>query len=94
MDPTILALDEPTSNLDPGNRRHLIQLIAWLPVTLLLGTHDLEMALTLCPRTVVMDRGRIQADGETRHLLADADLMEKHGLEVPLSLQVSGGQLI
>jgi cobalt/nickel transport system ATP-binding protein len=92
MDPTILALDEPTSNLDPGNRRHLIELIASLPATLLLGTHDLEMVLALCPRTIVMDRGKIQADGETRGLLADAGLMEKHGLEVPLSLQVFRGQ--
>jgi cobalt/nickel transport system ATP-binding protein len=87
MDPTILALDEPTSNLDPGNRRHLIELIASLSATLLLGTHDLEMVLSLCPRTIVMDRGKIQADGETRRLLADAGLMEMHGLEVPLSLQ-------
>jgi cobalt/nickel transport system ATP-binding protein len=87
MEPTILALDEPTSNLDPGNRRHLIQLISSLPATLLLGTHDLEMVLALCSRTIVMDRGKIRADGDTRQLLADAELMEKHGLEVPLSLQ-------
>ncbi len=87
MEPTILALDEPTSNLDPGNRRHLIQLISSLPATLLLGTHDLEMVLVLCSRTIVMDRGKIRADGDTRRLLADAELMEKHGLEVPLSLR-------
>jgi len=87
MDPGILALDEPTGNLDPGNRRHLIELIAGLPATLILGTHDLEMVLALCNRTVVLDRGKIRADGETRQLLADAGLMEKHGLEVPLSLR-------
>jgi cobalt/nickel transport system ATP-binding protein len=87
MEPAILALDEPTSNLDPGNRRHLIELIASLPATLILGTHDLEMVLTLCPRTILLDRGKIQADGETRLLLADSGLMEKHGLEVPLSLK-------
>ncbi|MBZ5494909.1 MAG: ATP-binding cassette domain-containing protein [Acidobacteriia bacterium] len=87
MEPAILALDEPTSNLDPGNRRHLIQLIASLPATLVLGTHDLEMVLALCSRTVVMDHGKIRADGETRRLLADQELMEKHGLEVPLSLR-------
>jgi len=89
MEPAILALDEPTSNLDPGNRRHLIELIASLPATLVLGTHDLEMALALCPRTILMDRGKIRADGETRSLLSDAALMEKHGLEVPLSLNRS-----
>jgi cobalt/nickel transport system ATP-binding protein len=87
MEPAILALDEPTSNLDPGNRRHLINLIDSLPATLILGTHDLEMVLKLCPRTIVMDRGKIRADGETRRLLSDAELMEKHGLEVPLSLR-------
>jgi cobalt/nickel transport system ATP-binding protein len=89
MGPAILALDEPTSNLDPGNRRHLIELIASLPATLILGTHDLEMVLALCPRTIILDRGKIQADGETRRLLADSGLMEKHGLEVPLSLKGS-----
>lgn len=88
MEPAILALDEPTSNLDPGNRRHLIDLIASLPVTLLLGTHDLEMVLALCARTIVMDHGKIRADGETRRLLANAELMDKHGLEVPLSLRM------
>ncbi len=89
MDPAILALDEPSSNLDPANRRHLIELIAALPATLILGTHDLEMVLALCSRTVVMNLGRIRADGETRRILADAELMEKHGLEVPLSLRIS-----
>jgi len=87
MDPAILALDEPTSNLDPGNRRHLIDLIGTLPATLILGTHDLEMVLALCSRTVVMDHGRICADGDTRKLLADSELMNRHGLEVPLSIR-------
>ncbi len=91
MAPAILALDEPSSNLDPGNRRHLIELIAALPVTLILGTHDLEMVLELCPRTVVMDRGKIQADGETSRLLADSSLMAQHDLEVPLSLRARRG---
>ena len=87
MGPAILALDEPTGNLDPRNRRHLIELVGGLPATLLLATHDLEMALALCPRLVVMDRGKIWADGESRALLSDAHLMEEHGLEVPLSLR-------
>jgi cobalt/nickel transport system ATP-binding protein len=87
MQPTILALDEPTSNLDPGNRRHFIQLVSSLPATLLLGTHDLEMVLALCSRTLVMNHGKIVADGETWGILSDAALMEKHGLEVPLSLR-------
>jgi cobalt/nickel transport system ATP-binding protein len=90
MEPSILALDEPTSNLDPRNRRHLIELVGGLPATLLLATHDLEMALMLCPRLVVMDRGRIWADGDTRTLLSDQHLMEERGLEVPLSLRTTG----
>ncbi len=87
MEPEILGMDEPTSNLDPRNRRHLIQLISELEATLIVATHDLELVLSVCSRTVLMDYGRIWADGETRTLLADAQLMEKHGLEVPLSLQ-------
>jgi len=87
MEPAILALDEPTSNLDPRNRRHFIEVVETFSSTLLLATHDLEMVLTLCPRTVVMDRGKIWADGETREVLSDADLMDSHGLEVPLSLR-------
>jgi cobalt/nickel transport system ATP-binding protein len=88
MEPAILAVDEPTSNLDPRNRRHLIELMAALPVTLILGTHDLEMVLALCQRTVLLDHGKIWADGSTEKLLADARLMEAHGLEVPLSLRL------
>ena len=88
MEPAILALDEPTSNLDPRNRRHLIDLMAALPATLIVGTHDLELALALCSRTVLIDRGKIWTDGPTRELFANAQLMEEHGLEVPLSLRL------
>ncbi len=87
MRPDILALDEPTSNLDPRNRKHLIELLSELVTTLVVGTHDLEMVVSLCPRTVVMDGGRVVADGDSLSLLADERLMEAHGLEVPLSLQ-------
>ncbi len=86
MEPAVLALDEPSSNLDPRNRRHLIELVSSLPASLLVATHDLELVLAVCPRAVLMDRGRIWADGETRAILGDAELMEQHGLEVPLSL--------
>jgi cobalt/nickel transport system ATP-binding protein len=87
MEPAILALDEPTSNLDPRNRRHLIELIAGLPATLILAAHDLELVLALCARTIVMDRGKIWADGNTRDLFTNPALMNDHGLEVPLSLK-------
>jgi cobalt/nickel transport system ATP-binding protein len=88
MEPRILAVDEPTSNLDPRNRRHLIELLSHLPVTLMLATHDLELVLSLCPRAIIMDGGRVWADGPARELLADPILMEQHGLEVPLSLRI------
>ncbi len=87
MEPAILALDEPSSNLDPANRRHLIELIASLPATLIVGSHDLEMVLELCPRTIILDHGKIEADGETSWLLSDPSLMARHNLEVPLSLR-------
>jgi cobalt/nickel transport system ATP-binding protein len=88
MEPTILAMDEPTGNLDPRNRRHLIEVVSGIAATLIVATHDLELVLDLCPRTILMDRGKIWADGETRQLLSDAQLMEMHGLEVPLSLKI------
>ena len=87
MEPAILGMDEPTSNLDPRNRHHLIEVVSGLSATLIIATHDLEFVLDVCSRTVLMDRGKIWADGETRSMLADAKLMEKHGLEVPLSLR-------
>ena len=87
MEPAILGMDEPTSNLDPRNRRHLIEVVSGLKATLIIATHDLELVLDVCPRTVLMDHGKIWADGETRSMLADDRLMQMHGLEVPLSLK-------
>ena len=85
--PSILALDEPTANLDPRGRRGFIKLMRSLPGTKLIATHDLEMVLELCPRTIVLDGGHVVAHGESRSILGDAMLMDQHGLEVPLSLQ-------
>ena len=87
MEPAILGMDEPTSNLDPRNRRHLIEVISGLEATLIVATHDLELVLDVCARTILMDHGKIWADGETRSMLSEAGLMEKHGMEVPLSLK-------
>lgn len=87
MEPAILAMDEPTSNLDPRNRRHLIDVVSGLKSTLIIASHDLELVLDVCSRTVLMDRGKIWADGETKSLLVKEQLMEAHGLEVPLSLK-------
>jgi len=84
MDPLILALDEPTAGLDPRARRDLIRLLAGLEQqTMLTSTHDMRLVHELCTRTVVLDGGRIVADGPTADILFDGDLMEQHGLETP-----------
>jgi cobalt/nickel transport system ATP-binding protein len=83
MQPQIIVLDEPTGNLDPAGRRELIELLGRLEVTLLCVTHDLPFALEVCPRSVILDRGRVVADGATHDLLADADLLARHRLELP-----------
>ncbi len=87
MQPEILVMDEPTSNLDPRGRRQLIELLRGLDQTLLVASHDLEFILELCPRVVVLDGGRIVASGATRELLADEPLLLAHGLERPPSLR-------
>ena len=80
---SILVLDEPTSGLDPRGRRELKALLRQLPITKIIATHDLELAAELCPRTLLLDGGRLVADGPTLQLLADEPLMHKHGLERP-----------
>jgi energy-coupling factor transporter ATP-binding protein EcfA2 len=87
-DPSILVLDEPTANLDPRGRRRFIQLISRLTATKLIATHDLEMVLELCARTVLLDGGRVVADGPARAVLGDPRLLDAHGLELPLSLTI------
>jgi len=87
MQPEVLLLDEPSMHLDPRGRRELIRLISELPVTQLIASHDLEMILETCSRAVVLDQGKVAAQGRTRELLADEKLMEAHGLEVPYSLR-------
>lgn len=82
MDPEILVLDEPSAGLDPRARRGLIGLLRDLPQTMLVSTHDLRLVREVFPRTVIMDEGRIVADGPTAGLLADAGLLAAHGLEV------------
>lgn len=83
MDPQILVLDEPTAGLDPRARRSLIELLDKLPQTMLVSTHDMRLVHELFPRMVIIDEGRIVADGETAVLMADRALLEAHGLEQP-----------
>jgi len=84
--PDILVLDEPTSDLDPRGKRALAALLKSLPVTKVIASHDLELVVQLCPRTLLLDGGRLVADGPTLALLADGELMLAHGLEKPHSL--------
>ncbi|RSS51413.1 energy-coupling factor ABC transporter ATP-binding protein [Streptomyces sp. WAC01280] len=83
MEPEILVLDEPSSNLDPASRRELADILRSLDVTVLMVTHDLPYALELCPRAVILSEGAIAADGRTGDILADAELMARHRLELP-----------
>ncbi len=83
MEPEILVLDEPSAGLDPRARRNLIALLHELPQTMLVASHDMRLVWDLCPRTVILDRGWLVADGPTTGLLQDEALMERHGLEVP-----------
>ena len=83
MRPDVLVLDEPSSNLDPQARRELAEIVLGLGVTTIMVTHDLPYALQLCERAVILDGGRIVADGPTAELLADRDTMAAHRLELP-----------
>jgi energy-coupling factor transporter ATP-binding protein EcfA2 len=85
--PRVLALDEPTSGLDPRARREFKSLLKQLTATRIIATHDLELVVELCPRSILLDNGQLIADGPTLQLLRDEDLMLKHGLEVPASLR-------
>lgn len=86
MEPRFLLLDEPTRDLDPRGRRELMAILKELPQGKLIASHDLDFIVDTCSRTIVFDRTVI-VDGETRTVLADAVLMEQHGLEVPMRLQ-------
>jgi cobalt/nickel transport system ATP-binding protein len=89
MEPEILVLDEPTSNLDPASRRELARILLSLDLTTLVVTHDLPYALELCPRALVMNEGLLVADGPTRDILADRDLMAANRLELPYGFDPS-----
>ncbi len=80
MNPEILVIDEPTSNLDPGSKWSLIELLRGLAITKIIASHDLELVQALCHRAIVLDRGEVIVDGATSHILADKRLLSAHGL--------------
>lgn len=87
MTPDILVMDEPTSNLDPRARRTLIELLAGFHHTKIIATHDLDMVLDLCERTIVIHDGHIMADGPTLDIFNDETLLASSHLEKPFRLQ-------
>ena len=88
-DPVILALDEPTSNLDPRSRRQFMKILTELPATKIIATHDLEMVLELCSRVILLDEGIVIVDGLAREVLSNESLLVEHGLELPVSIRYS-----
>lgn len=87
MEPSVLVLDEPTANLDPRARRLVIELLRSFTHTMLIATHDMEMVLELCDRTLAMKEGCIAADGPTREVFGDLSLLETCGLEQPAAMR-------
>ena len=87
MTPSILVMDEPSDGLDPAARRRLINLLRSFLHTKIIATHDLDLVLDLCSRVLVMNQGRIEADGPPDEIFTDADLLARCQLEPPLSRQ-------
>jgi len=88
MEPSIIILDEPTSNLDPASRRELAEALKALDTTQLIVTHDLPFAYEMCERAIVIDRGEIVAGGSTPEILADDALLKQHRLELPYGFSI------
>lgn len=84
MDPDMFLMDEPTSTLDPYNRRIVINTIRSLSNTKLIASHDLDMIFDTCQRVILLSNGKIAADGETTTLLKDQKLLESNRMELPL----------
>jgi cobalt/nickel transport system ATP-binding protein len=87
MEPDILVMDEPSSNLDPRSRRHLMGLLKGFKHTKIIASHDLDLILEVCERCLVIKDGLIVADGPSSKILTDRTLLEENSLELPLSLQ-------
>ena len=89
MSPRMLVLDEPTANLDPHARRHMVSLLAALGTTALVATHDMDVAWELCADAAVIDGGVVVASGPREEILTDRALLEAHGLELPWAVRTA-----
>lgn len=87
MSPDILVMDEPSSSLDPSSRRRLIKLLHSFGHTRIIASHDLDMILEICPRTIVIKNGEIIADDDTVKIFMNEELLESSGLEKPFCMQ-------
>jgi cobalt/nickel transport system ATP-binding protein len=87
MAPQVLVMDEPSTGLDPRARRQLIGQLAGFQHTKIIASHDLDLVLDLCQRTIVIHGGRVRADGPTREIFSNGELLENCHLEKPLRLQ-------
>ena len=87
MTPDIILMDEPSIALDPKNRRNLIRILNSFHYLKIIASHDLDMILDTCSRTILMSDGKMIADGRTEDILYDKELLENYNLELPLCLQ-------
>ncbi len=88
LDPEIIIMDEPSNALDPQNRRNLIRVLNDLPCTKLIAAHDLDLVWDTCSRVILLAHGRIAAEGNTKELLTNEELLDRNGLELPLSARL------
>jgi len=82
--PRLLLLDEPASNLDPGNRSSFIGLLKTMAKTIITATHDLDMAWEFSERCIIINEGRIVFDGSTKKVLKDTQFLRSNNLDLPL----------
>lgn len=87
MEPEVILFDEPSVGLDPKNRRNLINIINGISGLKIIASHDLDMIFDTCNRTILIENGKLICEGETAKILTDRELLEKSGLELPLSMQ-------
>ncbi|NWF97416.1 MAG: ABC transporter ATP-binding protein [Nitrospirae bacterium] len=88
MEPDILIMDEPASNLDPRSRRQLINLLNKFKHTKIIASHDLDLILDVCERCIIIRDGKVFADGPSDEILLNESLLEENGLELPLTRQL------